>query len=193
LAESTSGISVTRSDSLAVESTRGLSVTEPDPDSELGKLLATVRKGNAQLGISEAQFQAWLATPGKPTERRITCAECKEPLNEHEAVVFAHCSFGSSHIDLHVHCAEPYESKGRRKQCVHCGRLMIFDGKHYSLSRKKNACTPYCSEQYHLSKTRLTPREKICASCQKSFLPRRNDAVTCSNACRQRLHRQRLH
>lgn len=30
-----------------------------------------------------------------------------------------------------------------------------------------------------------------CAVCGRSFTPKRNDAVTCSNTCRQRLYRPR--
>jgi hypothetical protein len=77
------------------------------------------------------------------------------------------------------------------KHCVHCNREMIFGQRLSGLVKIKNTCTPYCGQQHRLRQTRLTPQEKICASCSKSFLPRRNDAVTCSDRCRQRVHRQR--
>jgi hypothetical protein len=38
---------------------------------------------------------------------------------------------------------------------------------------------------------RVTHREIACAVCGESFTPKRCDAVTCSNKCRQRLFRQR--
>jgi hypothetical protein len=31
----------------------------------------------------------------------------------------------------------------------------------------------------------------ICIRCSRSFMPKRADAVTCSNKCRQALHRKR--
>jgi hypothetical protein len=38
---------------------------------------------------------------------------------------------------------------------------------------------------------RVRPEPMHCAACGRSFVPTRNDAVTCGNTCRQKLHRQR--
>ena len=45
----------------------------------------------------------------------------------------------------------------------------------------------------HNERRRVTPQPMVCEVCGKSFTPRRSDARTCSDRCRQRLHRAKLH
>jgi predicted nucleic acid-binding Zn ribbon protein len=41
------------------------------------------------------------------------------------------------------------------------------------------------------ARRRVRHQQIDCAVCGEPFTPKRNDAVTCSNRCRQKLHRQR--
>jgi hypothetical protein len=54
-------------------------------------------------------------------------------------------------------------------------------------------CSADCNRQWHLdeakAKRHAARQPKPCAICKKEFMPRRSDAVTCSNACRQALFR----
>jgi hypothetical protein len=204
--DSTHGLSVTAgSDSLSSDSTNGLSVT----DAHIAEQYAKYRRCLALLGITEEEDRAM--TEARRANRHwgtLVCGDCDQSLDETEPVVFAYQEgYGSSAAALHVRCSDaamPSMARTNRwlanepvfnctKHCVHCNRKMIFGQRLSGLVKTKNSCTPHCGQQHRLRQTRLMPHEKICASCEKSFLPRRNDAVTCSNACRQRLHRQRLH
>jgi hypothetical protein len=161
---------------------------------------------NTSSPCSEADWddmiESWRAARHWGT---LVCGDCDQPLDETEPVVFAYEEGnGSSAVALHLRCADaamPSMARTNRwvaeplfnckKHCVHCSREMIFGQRLSGLAKIKHSCTPYSGQQHRLRQTRATPQEKICVSCQKSFVPRRNDAVTCSNRCRQRFHRQR--
>jgi hypothetical protein len=198
--------------SLASDSTHGTSVT-PGRHSFPAKRRCFDRRMAgmesyvlALLGMSETQckdmFESWRAARHWDT---LVCDHCRQTLDETEPVVFAYEEgYGSSAATLHLRCAAaamPSMARTSRwlhnepvfackKQCVHCNREMIFGQRLSGLAKIKNTCTPYCGQQYRLRQRRVQPQEKICVSCKKSFLPRRNDAVTCSHRCRQRVHRQ---
>ena len=197
---------------MAYDSTHGLSVTgggirpPPGADASIEEHKAYSQYLNTLLGMTDAEwddmFESWRAARHWGT---LVCDHCRQPLDETELVVFAYEEgYGSGAAALHLRCSEasmPSMARTNRwvseplfnctKHCVHCNREMIFGQRLGGLAKIKNSCTPYCGQQHRLRQTCVTPQEKICASCQKSFLPRRNDAVTCSNGCRQRLHRQR--
>lgn len=64
----------------------------------------------------------------------------------------------------------------------------------YSANGMAKRCI-YCKREHELRqqrKRRAAKRAKIeCAQCGEEFTPNRTDAKFCSNACRQRAHRQR--
>jgi predicted nucleic acid-binding Zn ribbon protein len=59
--------------------------------------------------------------------------------------------------------------------------------------RTQRVCCDDCRRSMLNARARARVRhEQIdCAVCGELFTPKRNDAVTCSNRCRQRLFRQR--
>jgi hypothetical protein len=209
-ADSTHGPSVTPSD-VSDLSAHGLSVTDGEQRSHVDAYIEDqwdkYRHALALLGISVAQSMAM--AEARRADRHwgtLVCGDCHQSLDETEPVVFAYQEgYGSSAVALHLRCSDaamPSMARTNRwvaeplfnskRHCVHCNREMIFGQRLSGLVKIKNSCTPYCGQQHRLRQTRLTPREKICVSCQRSFLPRRNDAATCSNRCRQRMHRQRI-
>jgi len=73
-------------------------------------------------------------------------------------------------------CDRPIRSLGlpvrsRRVCCADCGRKV--------------------NNEYYRLRRRVRHQERACAVCGVPFLPTRNDVVTCSNTCRQKLHCQR--
>jgi len=73
--------------------------------------------------------------------------------------------------------------------CCHCGK------KFYARTWAKQYCSDQCQkvaaeERHH---DRLTSsHKKICQNCGLSFMGTRRDALFCSNACRQKSHRNAL-
>jgi hypothetical protein len=208
-ADSTNGLSVTN---VAADSVHGLSVTvggirpPPSADASIEEHKAHSQYLLALLGMTETEFrdmfESWRANRHWGT---LVCVHCQQPLDDTEPVVFAYEEGnGSSAATLHLHCADaamPSMAQTNRwlkherfilqKNCVDCHREMFFGHRLGGLAEIKNSCTPYCGQQHRLRQTRVEPQGISCASCLRSFLPRRRDAITCSNACRQRLHRLR--
>jgi hypothetical protein len=61
--------------------------------------------------------------------------------------------------------------------------------------RSRRVCCANCarkvSNEYYRLRRRIKRQERACVVCGQSFVPKRRDALTCSNRCRQRLFRQR--
>jgi hypothetical protein len=79
---------------------------------------------------------------------------------------------------------------GEQYQCQGCGReLRQWQG------RLTSRCCKACSRIAKRAQAKLTRRvhhdERQCEACGQMFIPRRDDAVTCSSRCRQRLYRSR--
>jgi hypothetical protein len=179
----------------------------PSKDAPIEEQKEWLRYCYALLGITEEEAIAMReARRASRHWGTLVCDDCHQSLNETEPVIFAYEEGnGSSAATLHLRCSDaamPSMARTNRwllgeplfnctKHCVHCNREMIFGQRLSGLAKIKNTCTPYCGQQHRLRQTRVRPKETICASCQKSFLPPRNDAVTCSSRCRQRVHRQR--
>jgi hypothetical protein len=79
-----------------------------------------------------------------------------------------------------------------RFRCGGCGRPIRSLGLPV---RSRRVCCADCARkvnnEYYRLRRRVRHQERACAVCGVPFLPTRNDAVTCSNSCRQKLHRQR--
>lgn len=76
--------------------------------------------------------------------------------------------------------------------CGGCGRLVFdqtFRSKRWAICSYR--CRKIIENRQQLERRRVRHQPVSCASCQKEFTPRRKDAVTCGNSCRQRLHRLR--
>ena len=72
--------------------------------------------------------------------------------------------------------------------CVVCGKPLSKGG------RSQSFCSHSCRSWYHsrLRSARLAVRrgKKVCELCGAEFTPKKSDAMTCSNACRQKKYRE---
>ena len=85
-----------------------------------------------------------------------------------------------------------------RLRCLGCGRPMRVKGpetyhRRYELFINERCCCDDCLRKVTNERARLRRRvihkDTTCEVCGKTFTPKRSDAVTCSNKCRQRLFR----
>jgi hypothetical protein len=120
--------------------------------------------------------------------RRPECAECRPekefaPRQKDEVFRFYHARMSPTE-------RRKYES--REGACVGCGRHVVYAP--CDLARWWHLhCSERCREKfYRARRAAMKPRTKICAVCGKGFTPPRNDAKTCSPACRQKSYRQRV-
>lgn len=79
---------------------------------------------------------------------------------------------------------------GQGAPCDWCGRTF------HARAHWRLYCTPACrqayaSRVYYEQHRQVLPTARACEMCGASFTPKRSDARTCSNACRQRAYRQR--
>ena len=82
----------------------------------------------------------------------------------------------------------------KRCRCEACGRPLRVN-RDRAWYHTERVCCDDCRRSMLNARARARRRvrhEQIdCAVCGELFTPKRNDAVTCSNRCRQKLHRQR--
>jgi hypothetical protein len=82
----------------------------------------------------------------------------------------------------------------KRCRCEACGRPLRVKRARVWYQTERVCCDD-CRRSMLNARARARRRvrhEQIdCAVCGELFTPKRNDAVTCSNRCRQRLFRQR--
>jgi len=76
-------------------------------------------------------------------------------------------------------------------RCEVCGCLVVYVAHYYQ--RKHCFCGNPCEREYFNKRKRdiraLDHLDKYCAVCNISFKPKRVDASTCSNKCRQKMYR----
>ena len=89
-------------------------------------------------------------------------------------------------------CHDP-EDDFREATCEGCGRT-VFRTFWTRRPGARVACSQSCRRKLHaaLRRAKSGRREKTCTVCGQSFLAARSDALTCSQACRQKAYRQRL-
>jgi predicted nucleic acid-binding Zn ribbon protein len=78
------------------------------------------------------------------------------------------------------------------KPCDACRRLVVDP---YPRERRHTFCSRRCERDHRAALARERRRDArgrlVCPVCGKEFEPRRADARTCSNRCRQAAHRER--
>jgi hypothetical protein len=89
----------------------------------------------------------------------------------------------------------------RRHRCEGCSRPMrieVPESRRWSsrgLSLRERCCCAQCLRQATLRRAnerrRVRHAEMACAACGEMFIPTQSTAKTCSNRCRQKLHRER--
>jgi hypothetical protein len=139
------------------------------------------------------------------------CFGCDRPLRPKEPVWLVAVDTGRgwrgrTWYETTPHCQACYrawysESPWRKKltpredgsKCPTCGRTVIAGRERRKRAGKRGLfCCARCRWACHNAR-RSGPaaREKTCAVCGVAFTAPRNDAVTCSPACRQKAYRQR--
>jgi hypothetical protein len=84
-----------------------------------------------------------------------------------------------------------------RFRCQGCDRPVRVQRplSYRSLFLSERVCCTDCERSMRNARNRHRRRvrhqKRTCAACGERFVPKRTDAVTCSNACRQKMHRQR--
>jgi hypothetical protein len=80
----------------------------------------------------------------------------------------------------------------RRFRCRTCARPLRVAG----AVTMSPPCCQVCQRQGRLARSaerrRVKHQPMICIECGNEFIPKRADAVTCSNKCRQAQHRKRV-
>jgi hypothetical protein len=83
----------------------------------------------------------------------------------------------------------------RLRRCKGCGRVMRhFPSADGGLLRFPRVCSWACAYMVKLACSKVVRRverfTEICDGCGERFVPKRSDARTCSNRCRQRVFRE---
>jgi RNase P subunit RPR2 len=165
-------------------------------------------KGLAVFALLDAEKRYSAELRAEKTPRTL-CAACGKRLRKGEPLVAQQThGRGLNWAFLCLRCDRkkdlPYRSNLRIEfwyvsdlkrlalhPCPSCERPMYFS----RYTDRPVPCSYQCAYRHKIAKQlehrRVQPTEKICARCQKSFVPKRADAVTCSNRCRQALHRAR--
>jgi predicted nucleic acid-binding Zn ribbon protein len=80
----------------------------------------------------------------------------------------------------------------KRTRCRHCGRPLRIANSNPPASP---TCCETCQRLDRNTRNKLRRRVEhepiTCIVCEQEFIPKRSDAKTCSNKCRQALHRER--
>ena len=101
-------------------------------------------------------------------------------------------------VPLRGRDADPFwfDKEVQRHRCEGCGRPMRVVARLYRrLTLRERCCCAQCLHKATLRRAnqrrRVRHHEMACEVCGTMFVPRQSTARTCSNRCRQKLHRQR--
>ena len=135
------------------------------------------------------------------------CFECKHPVEYGDSISFR---TGST---TKIMCADCTAKEQKHSQdwwplhgpCVACGRI-VYRSKGqatYIASAARQGwvvtgsgltCTARCNRRAILDQAKAARhanrKPRTCPICAAEFIPKRDDAVTCSNKCRQALYRR---
>ncbi len=81
----------------------------------------------------------------------------------------------------------------RSAPCEGCGREIGWARRWwwgYASNPGVWVCSPECRRERDARRRRIEPKPKVCEVCGETFTPKRSDARTCSDRCRQRLRRE---
>jgi hypothetical protein len=132
---------------------------------------------------------------------RVDCARCQRRFKPGEPMIWQWRYGRSAPLCLPCHRSEHKSKHAERlasldqQPCATCARPMYFDGYHPFHARRPLTCSYPCGYRrklaHQLERKRVEPATVACAACGEMFTQRRRDALTCSNRCRQALHRRR--
>lgn len=137
----------------------------------------------------------------KSREDGASCAKCGHPFGAEEDAwrgtipTAKRTVFGDVIEEAVLLCGECKPAFCRWRQgCPVCGRTVWYQDERH----RTGACCNRCRRSLEAARKReLRAQERkyrssnICAECSEWFMPFREDARYCSNACRQRAHRER--
>jgi hypothetical protein len=145
--------------------------------------------------------QAVIVRSSKPSD---VCASCFQPIAPGAEIGVGRAphisNYNCNWPQFACYCLEcitaersgPWRWREARP-CPGCGRLMRPDRS--LLLRDNHCCCEDCAYQRRLAKARQIRKVRhdpaVCPVCGEEFIPKREDAVCCSNACRQRAYRKR--
>jgi predicted nucleic acid-binding Zn ribbon protein len=127
----------------------------------------------------------------------LTCYSCKKRITGSVTIIMRRIR-RFPRIDLCLLCSllEPWRaglSAPSRRQCMldghaarglcECGRLMRVIGCYHV--RRSVFCSPRCQQVNANKRRRIRHGAIACTVCNEVFVPKRADAKTCSNRCRQ--------
>jgi hypothetical protein len=129
-----------------------------------------------------------------------TCVECKA-----EAIAVLRTGSWSKPVCRdHVRRFCEFDDRWKKLSgCVNCGLTVylartvgpgMMGAEHYAQWIAQPVCSRLCKIQARLTERKAARRQarsdRKCASCNKPFTATRSDQKTCSNSCRQALHRR---
>jgi hypothetical protein len=82
-----------------------------------------------------------------------------------------------------------YDVIAESRRCETCGREMRYWDLYYFPRTCCRACGYAAALARSKLRRRVTHEPMICIECGRTFIPKRADALTCSNKCRQARHR----
>ena len=140
------------------------------------------------------------------------CAECFRPLSPMDSVTMEHrvvagsarhgnqrwvrvpvcllCTLNDirhSFMGLDVFYQTP---TWHRARCLNCQRLIRIHGRSLNAQVCCTSCKHAMKNQRNNLRRRVEHARMVCVECGRSFTPKRADAKTCSNRCRQAQHRK---
>jgi hypothetical protein len=157
-------------------------------------------------GCTLSMLNANICIPWKPLGRIIGSTELERagPPGPHASGEFSRTPSLCT-LDLlkplrdHNHPAYfPYFKPWWRTRCLNCGRpLRIYTSRSWAgPSRNERTCCADCARlarnKRNAERRRVKRQPIACIACGRFFVPKRTDTMTCSNKCRQAMHRDRL-
>jgi hypothetical protein len=160
-----------------------------------------------------ADICAECAAPLEPMDsvtmgnRRVHIAAYQHPLGMHvkahnkivRVPICIHCSLTSEDGSVYWRKRCLMEEITHRGRCLGCARPMRLRlrGRWHRLRKLTDrTCCDDCRRtavrHYDRERHRVKHEPRPCAACGNEFTPKRSDAITCSNRCRQRAFRQRV-
>jgi hypothetical protein len=157
--------------------------------------------------------EAWAALIRQAAKDCSLCTVCAAPIAPGQSVTLRRCDIGKhfpwwAWAPVCLTCTLsrlrerpwPYSYEDhpsydgfRRFRCRACGRPVRISAANHAA--RSPTCCETCDRQHRLQRNAERRRVKhepmTCIECGETFIPKRADAVTCSNKCRQAQHRRR--
>jgi hypothetical protein len=138
---------------------------------------------------------------------QVICSRCQRKLKPNEPMVWRPPSWCTPAKPVCLRCYPALSSNQftyppaseladlEQRPCETCARTMYLERRHLFHAHSPLTCSYQCNYRRklkrQLERKRVKHETMKCAGCGEMFEPRRNDANTCSNRCRQKVYRER--